>query len=553
MRRLTTVVVLVAVLFGCKALLRAAWEVSGLREYLSELTGRKQVLTLENGIQEGSATEFYETGEKYSEGQYRADHKFGHWQYWYQNGQLKASRYFDRNGARTGIWEEYHDNGKLAARGAFSNDQEQGEWKRWSEDGTLVERTEYVDAMLAGLVLGWHPDGSKKCEGMCAQGQSIGRWRFWKTTGEASEKTYPTPAGCNVVFECWDNGGRKRCGVVRDNARVGCWSTWNEDGSARLSYQLEGTGQTYAYRADSEVLVEGNVRGGDLVMPNGDSRMLPRVSAIPGEWSDPSLAETESDEYRVVATWIAEAKSPLEPQAAPPPNAAPAVEPSPDQLAEAAPKPALQPEFQGEFTHREREIYDEVLTQYKFGSSGAGVAGLYAPRPNASEVPKVRSDLIGKLPSECRLSAAEGGEVCIREYKGIRTLVVVMRGYLGQVCVYCVAQAKALHDMMPKLREYGVESLVVVYPGPEGSKEAYLAGYRRMYPNEQPEFDIYYDIGLELCQELNIQGGKLAYPTTLLVDEDGLVRWAYTGENEADRPAMADLINELKSWGPPKR
>ena len=47
-------------------------------------------------------------------------------------------------------------------------------------------------------------------------------------------------------------------------------------------------------------------------------------------------------------------------------------------------------------------------------------------------------------------------------------------------------------------------------------------------------------------KQLDIQGGREAYPTTLLIDEDGIVRYAYTGKNAADRPAAQDLIKLIE-------
>ena len=39
--------------------------------------------------------------------------------------------------------------------------------------------------------------------------------------------------------------------------------------------------------------------------------------------------------------------------------------------------------------------------------------------------------------------------------------------------------------------------------------------------------------------------GHLAKPTSIIVDESGIVRWAYVGRQPADRPSAAELIEAL--------
>ncbi len=42
-----------------------------------------------------------------------------------------------------------------------------------------------------------------------------------------------------------------------------------------------------------------------------------------------------------------------------------------------------------------------------------------------------------------------------------------------------------------------------------------------------------------------VEGG-LAYPTTLILDRDGVVRWRYIGRDVGDRPETATVLRELK-------
>ena len=49
------------------------------------------------------------------------------------------------------------------------------------------------------------------------------------------------------------------------------------------------------------------------------------------------------------------------------------------------------------------------------------------------------------------------------------------------------------------------------------------------------------DVSLLLVRALGIED-NLARPTSLLIDKQGLVRYAYVGETIADRPSVNDLL-----------
>ena len=128
----------------------------------------------------------------------------------------------------------------------------------------------------------------------------------------------------------------------------------------------------------------------------------------------------------------------------------------------------------------------------------------------------------------------------------MRVLVVVLRGFSGQVCVYCVAQTEALAQCYESFQALNLECLVI-YPGPEGDEKAFLQAYSETFDKGAPPYRVFYDPDLGLVKKLGIEGGDLAYPTTILIDEEGIVRYAYTGQHRADRPAAKKLIEFIKN------
>lgn len=42
-----------------------------------------------------------------------------------------------------------------------------------------------------------------------------------------------------------------------------------------------------------------------------------------------------------------------------------------------------------------------------------------------------------------------------------------------------------------------------------------------------------------------MDGGAIAVPSTFIVSKDGVIRWHYVGETQADRPTHAQLLEHL--------
>jgi peroxiredoxin len=175
----------------------------------------------------------------------------------------------------------------------------------------------------------------------------------------------------------------------------------------------------------------------------------------------------------------------------------------------------------------------------------------YQPRSSATGASDSRRpDLEGKPMPTHRFKCADGGTLDLRDIqqRGKRVLFVVLRGFSGQVCVYCVAQTKALGDCKQEFADLGIE-VVVVYPGPEGNEKSFLMAYEITFEEGPPPYAVLYDPNLELVTALGLQGGDLAYPSTFLLDEQGIIRYAYVGQHKADRPAAAALTKFIRSLG----
>jgi len=118
-------------------------------------------------------------------------------------------------------------------------------------------------------------------------------------------------------------------------------------------------------------------------------------------------------------------------------------------------------------------------------------------------------------------------------------LLVVLRGFSGQVCLYCATQTAALANEIARFRDLGVE-VMVIYPGPVESVPAFMQAVESLR-KDPPPMPLALDVSLLLVRALGIED-DLARPTSIIIDKQGVVRYAYVGETIADRPTVNDLL-----------
>jgi peroxiredoxin len=118
-----------------------------------------------------------------------------------------------------------------------------------------------------------------------------------------------------------------------------------------------------------------------------------------------------------------------------------------------------------------------------------------------------------------------------------------MRGFAGAVCLHCSTQMLALVKNLGEF-ERRKTRVFVVYPGEAATVPVFMESVRALDPNFCPPFRILLDVDLAAVRAFLIEG-SLAKPTTLIVDESGIVRWAYVGQQPSDRPSMDLVLRQL--------
>jgi len=132
---------------------------------------------------------------------------------------------------------------------------------------------------------------------------------------------------------------------------------------------------------------------------------------------------------------------------------------------------------------------------------------------------------------------------------GRKLVVIVTRGYAGEICKFCSTFVSNLVANYSKFTDRETD-LVVIYPvqsdqdAPRLMELQMAVAAQLRVPNLQIPFPMLLDVNLEAVKQLEIQK-NLAKPATYIFDENGLARFAYVGNHLADRPSVQALLDEI--------
>jgi antitoxin component YwqK of YwqJK toxin-antitoxin module/peroxiredoxin len=511
-------------------------------------------------LRTGPWTDYYASGGKQCEGSYEDDVQAGLWTYWFENGQKEMEGRFV-NERREGPWISWHENGALRAEGRFEGGFEEGPWRFYDASGAIEHEGTFD---FGRPVLRWtyyRPDGTVRETGNCHDGVRVGPWTARDAAGNTTEIVYPIPSGCEAYEEAFADSTRKRAGFLRDGTPAGRWNTFHPGGRLRFECGFRNgapDGSAHAWREDGSLLASGRLADGCVVgkwtfTRDGKVEELeireprPRES-FGGDWSSAESADLPG--WMAIETWVAEIASPRQPAPIP----AVATAPSATPPADLAPDDRTGiPARAQPWTEYERRVLPELLKLYGTGGRGGLVDEYEAPlalRKHRLEPPAPVAtpvDLVGTRLPVTRFSTADGGAIdldAFREKQNV--LVTVLRGFGGQVCVYCTAQTKALAGCADRFAALDTK-VVVVFPGPASGLAAFREAYRRTFgPGESLPYELLYDTDLSLTRALHIED-NIAVPTTLLLDRTGTIRWCRVAKDYADRPSAEEILSRIEA------
>ncbi|HYE07208.1 MAG TPA: redoxin domain-containing protein [Planctomycetota bacterium] len=516
----------------------------------------KQEGVVDGGKQTGTWQYWYASGAKQAEGAWRSDRQHGAWGWWYEDGKPKQQGSY-ADSLRTGTWTYWYPNGQLYCRGDYHEDHQVGVWTYWHADGGRAVVGSFDHGAKALAWRWWRQDGTPQEQGAYWDGRKVGPWTAWGVDGVASVTDHGAPPAADCFrdpatgpLRRW--GARRPAPVAsRDGGRDELWLLFDDAGRIAAASAVSHGRETFlAYRADGSPAAwyQGDaVDAARGVTPlyakhAAGALDLKAWDATGAASADPSVARQQLDRLAAIHAPLAQAA----------PVAAPVAQP--DLELPTAGRPALTPmailpvSF---WTEREEQNAGLLVEKYLTGRWPQSGAAGYGDSEIGASSSAQRKDLHGRPLSVTRLLSSTGDVIDIDDYKGRKNVVlVVLRGFAGQVCVYCATQTAALSRSLERFRADDAE-VILVYPGASESVPVFIDAVRSLGADE-PKIAVALDVDLQLVRALEITH-HLAKPTSLIIDKQGLVRYAYVGETRADRPSADELLKQIQKLNRPDR
>jgi peroxiredoxin len=164
---------------------------------------------------------------------------------------------------------------------------------------------------------------------------------------------------------------------------------------------------------------------------------------------------------------------------------------------------------------------------------------------NAADAPKM-----GDKAPDFALKTLDDQTVRLSELTAKGDVVlVVLRGWPGYQCPICDRQT---HDFIKAKSGFAAAKaqLVFVYPGPAEDLKAHAEEFKTMKGKEWPaEFVYVLDPDYTMVNAYGLRWDapkETAYPSTFVLDEKGVVRFAKISHTHGDRTKAADVLAEVK-------
>lgn len=516
-----------AVLSACGPRPVTTVDESGVTRREGEMLGRKQI---------GTWTYYDATGAREARGTWQDDKQFGAWTWWHPDGSVKQQGSYAPMGLRTGWWTFHQPGGNRQAAGGYGDgidgalDRQHGPWTWWRADGSVAASGVFVDSSRALVWTTRAADGAPLTQGAYHLGRRVGPWREdgpWVDRG--------APEGFGVYREP-RAGTPRRWGMLQDQRPVGVWVAYRSDGTVLAAAErADRLQRLLLYRPDGspEAWVFWGADGTRQLTLYADGQPVADQAALPPD------AESAPLEERLAAA-IATLTAPLTETAAEATLAEDLPAPMPATMTNLSLSP--QPVLPGLWTASEEGAVTALVRAYTRGrTQETGGYGFSEP-PGGDR--RLASQIEGKALPMVRVLAANGSVLSLASAEG-PTAVVVMRGFSGQVCVYCASQTAALADQIERFRERSCR-VVLLYPGSVESVPIFLQAVQSLGREVPADLVVAMDPDLAFVKALGIEH-MLARPTTLVVDRAGGVHWAYVGRGKDDRPGVDEIVNRIEA------
>jgi peroxiredoxin len=155
---------------------------------------------------------------------------------------------------------------------------------------------------------------------------------------------------------------------------------------------------------------------------------------------------------------------------------------------------------------------------------------------------------VGQPAPAFSLSAPDGAPLSLATltHKG-PVVLVVLRGYPGYQCPYCVKQ---VHDFIENAHKFAATGtqVLLVYPGPPADLSQHAKDFLTKQNPLPTNVHLLIDPDYTFTNQYGLRWDaphETAYPTTFLIDRHGVIFFRKGSKGHGDRTTAADILAEL--------
>jgi peroxiredoxin Q/BCP len=170
------------------------------------------------------------------------------------------------------------------------------------------------------------------------------------------------------------------------------------------------------------------------------------------------------------------------------------------------------------------------------------VAGLGA---SAAQTP-----VVGAKAPDFTLQTPSGTSVTLsKEQAKGTTVLVLLRGFPGYQCPYCVKQ---VHDFVEHSADFAARraNVVLVYPGPPADLDQHAKEFLAKQADLPSNIKLIVDPDYKMTNLYGLRWDaphETAYPSTFILDAKGTVLFEKISHSRGDRTSADDILAQLKA------
>ena len=180
----------------------------------------------------GPSIEYYESGAKKAQGEYKGGLIQGSWKYYYESGKIEAEILYER-GSENGKCTYYFENGKIQTSYTAEDGRKTGKVIQYYDDGKIQFDYNFYEGMLIGENRSYYPNGNL---------ESIGNFKDYSKDKSSYN---PKESKEGIYKNYYETGALKETGTYASNRRNGLTTSYYENGKIKMEIpfsndQLDG-------------------------------------------------------------------------------------------------------------------------------------------------------------------------------------------------------------------------------------------------------------------------------------------------------------------------